>query len=1148
MSRLAHDLASLPPEKYRRLAQLLREKGIDLSRFSIPRRAPGTGRIPLSFAQRRVWFLQQLEPDSGVYQIPLAFRLTGDLGPPALERALDELSRRHEVLRTVILSEAEEPVQSIQPYRPMPLPLVDLSSLPNPAREAEARRIVDAELQRPFDLARGPLVRNALLRHGPREHVLLSVLHHIACDGWSSGIWTRELTAYHEAFSTGRPAALPELPIQYADFALWQREQLRGDLLAGQLAWWKARLHGPLPDLDLPVDRPRPPVQTFRGGRQAIHLEAGPAAALAALSKRQGATLFATLVAGFAALLHRYSGQDDILVICPIANRNRTEIEGLIGMFVNSLVLRIDLSGRPSFAELLGRVRWVLAESLEHQDLPFEKLVEELQPERDLGRHPLSSVMLQLQNAPHELRPSGGVRLAPLAVETGRATFDLALSLWETESGIEGGLVYNQDLFLDTTIRRLRSHLGTLLAGAASAPELRVGSLPLMTPPERHQVLHEWGAAAAPPSSTPLVHRLFEARAREQPEAPALEYEDGAWSYGELEARANRLAHRLLRLCPRPSQTIAVAAASGPLRIQALLAALKAGGCFVCLDPAQPPARLAALLEEVRPAALLVETAVADPAALSTLSAARGAVLVTLDVDSDDAARERMGPGARGAGVLAGYPAGPPSLDLPGDAPAYIAYTSGSTGRPKGIVHSHHSFGAFLRWFQRTFEASAPRRIAQWTPIVFDPALAEIFSALCGGATLCLPPEETRGDPVALSAWLRRGRISLLQAIPGFVAQLLAALEAEPGGTRLPDLERLLLAGEPVPAALAAALLTRFGDRPRLHNLYGPTEAVVATCQTVAGIEAGRGAVPAGRPIDGCEVLVLDAGGGICPAGVQGEVYLRGASLAEGYLRQPAATAESFVPASPGGTAGGRAYRTGDLGRWLPDGTLELAGRRDLQIKLRGRRIEVEEIEAVLSAHPGVARCAVAAVGTGDDDRRLAAWVEPRTGLSVPALRSFLQERVPAYMVPQLFVLLDSLPLTSTGKVDRRALPPVDPSLASGPRVEPVAPRDETESRIAAVWEELLGVRGVGVHDDFFELGGHSLLATRVLNRLRSLFGVTVPLRRFFETRTVARLAEVVTASGAESGPRSEAIGRLLEQVKELSDREVQNLVGGISQ
>ncbi len=1144
--QLPADIAALPPDQYRRLAQILRDKGIDLSRFPIPRRAPGTGQMPLSFAQRRVWFLQQLEPGSGVYQVPLPFRLTGRLAPAALKSALDEIVRRHEALRTVVRSDAEEPLQSVQPFRPARLPFVDLSLLAPSERETEARRIVDAELRRPFDLACGPLVRNLLLRLGPQEHILLSVLHHIACDGWSSGIWTWELTALYQAFYAGHVSPLPELPIQYADFALWQRDRLQGDLLARELDWWKTRLAGPLPLLDLPTDRSRPLAQTFRGGRRPVLLGNELAAALAALSKRHGATLFATLLAGFTALLHRYSGQDDILVICPIANRNRTEIEGLIGMFVNSLVLRVDLTGGPTFAELLGRVRTLLADSLEHQDLPFEKLVEELQPERDLSRQPLSSVMMQLQNAPQELRECAGVRFSPLAVESGRATFDLALSLWETGRGVEGGLVYNEDLFQSTTMQRLQGHFRTLLEGATSAPDRRVATLPLMTPPERDQIVVEWGRPPVAAPSTPPVHRLFEARARERPAAPALAFDGGVWTYGELEERANRLAHHLLlRLRLRPAQPVAVAAASGPLRIQALLAALKAGGCFVCLDTAHPPARLAAMLDEIKPGALLVETSLAA-GELAALTAACTAPLLALDVDE---ARERLGPGARGAGLLGGYAASPPALDVPVEAPAYIAYTSGSTGRPKGIVQSHRSFGAFLRWFQRTFEVAAPCRIAQWTPIVFDPALAEIFSALCGGATLCLPPDGTSADPVAALGWLRQERISLLQAIPSFVAQLAAALdvESEDGG-RLPDLEHLLLAGEPLPAALAGTLLARFPARPRLYNLYGPTEALVASCQHVTEVDAGRRTVPAGRPIDGCRVLVLDAEGEICPAGVRGEVYLEGACVADGYLLRPAETAASFVPGPLPGATARRAYRTGDVGRWLPDGALELVGRRDLQIKLRGRRVEIEEIEAVLSAHPAVGRCALVAVDAGDGDQRLAAWVEPRAAVEMSELRLFLEERVPAYMVPQLFLLLENLPLTSTGKVDRRALPPVNPSLARSSQTPHVAPRTDTEARIAAVWEELLGIRGIGVHDDFFELGGHSLLATRVLNRLRSLFFATVPLRRFFAAPSVAKLAEAVDTFRVRRSQRTEAVARLLEQVQGLSDQEVQKLVKGYEQ
>ncbi|HEX8696633.1 MAG TPA: amino acid adenylation domain-containing protein [Longimicrobium sp.] len=1053
-------------------------------------RADRSRDLPLSFAQERLWFLEQLEPGSPHYNVPQALELAGGVDLPALEAAVKEIVRRHEALRTAFVPGDDGPVQRILPAEGFAVSFADLSLVPTGEREAEADRRIAAEARRPFDLRTGPLVRTTVLRLEPEKHVLLLVFHHAAFDAWSAGVLHGELTALYGAFRRGEPPPLPDLPVQYADFAAWQRGWLAGDELERQLAYWRERLRGAPATLDLAFDRPRPAVQDLRGGTH--HFELSPEAARAARewAAREGATPFMTLLAAFAAVLHRWSGEEDLVVGTPIANRTRPELEALIGFFSNTLALRADVSGDPSFRQLLGRVRETTLEAYAHQDVPFEKLVDELKVERSLSHSPLFQVMFTLQNAPGGALELGDAWIRGREAELGTSRFDLTVGLYEDRNGVGGWVEYATALFDAPTVVRLVSHLDALLRAAAAAPDAPVSALPMLSPAERRLVVETFNATDRPGYEGLVVHDFFARQAARTPDAAAVEWGAERLTYAEVDRRSNRLARRLAKLGVGPDSLVAISLERSLDLPVAVLAVLKAGGGYVPVDPAYPAERAAYMLRDSRAAVLLATSAVA--ARLPET----GTPVVRLDGDAEEIARESAEP--------LRVPLDPESL-------CYVLYTSGSTGRPKGAALPHRALVNLLLWQVRHFGPEPAARTLQFASLSFDPSYLEIFGAWATGGSVVMIDEDSRRDAERLLAHLREHRVERLY-IPFAGLQNLAEA-AEGADARLPALRQVNTAGEALRSTPQLRALFRANPGARLVNQYGPAETHVISAHRLGGDpDAWPLLPPIGLALDNTRLYVLDRHLNPVPPGVPGELYAGGASLGRGYLDRPALTAEKWVPDPFSRTPGERLYRTGDRVRWRTDGELEYIGRVDFQVKIRGFRVEPGEVEAVLGTHPAVREAAVAVRGEGTE-KRLVAYLVPAEG-AAPApseLRAHVASRLPDFMVPAAWVVLERMPLTPTGKVDRRSLPEPEPASAEAGRVPPRTPAEEV---VAGIWERVLGARP-GVHDNFFELGGHSLRATQVVSRLRRAFGVDLPLRALFEAPTVAGLAARAVAARA---------------------------------
>jgi amino acid adenylation domain-containing protein len=1046
------------------------------------------GDLPLSFAQQRLWFLNRLDPDSATYNLSAALRLQGRLDVAALAAALDEVVRRHEVLRTTIADDGREPVQVIHPRQSAGLAVIDLASLPEAERKEVAQRLVLEDLRQPFDLNRGPLLRTSLVRLGEEEHLLLSSMHHIVSDGWSMEVLVREVGTLYRAFALGEPAALPELPIQYADYAVWQRSWLRGEVLAEQVAYWRERLAGAPALLRLPTDRPRPAVQRFRGARVEAWLPPELRFALRAPGQRQGTTLFMVLLAAFTALLRRHTGADDFVVGTPTANRGRAELEGLIGFFVNTLVLRADLSGDPSFEELLSRVRSTALGAYAHQDLPFEKLVEELRPERNLSHSPLFQVMLALQNASPVTLELPGLTLRHEERPQEISKFDLTLTVNETPVGLLCQWRYNRELFDSATMERLADHLRYLVEGITEDPGRLISELPLLGPAERFQLLEDWGRGETVRPGSRCLHEMVEAQAKRRPDAPAVVFDGGELSYAELNGRANRLARRLRRLGVGPEVPVGVCAERSPEMVVGLIAVLKAGGAYVPLDPAYPRERLAWLLSDSGVAVLLTQER------LRTDLPSHTAQAVLLDGEFAESAHNfRTVSGAENL--------------------AYVIYTSGSTGRPKGVLVSHRGLGNLAQAQTRLFGVGPESRVLQFASLSFDASVSEIAMAFYAGAALCLAPRRELLPGQELVELLQRQRITTVTLPPSALAAL---PEAE-----FPDLCTIVVAGEACPVELAR----RWAAGRRLVNAYGPTETTV--CATAAVYDGGD-RLPAGRPIQNTEVYVVDEEGQPAPAGVPGELLVGGIGLARGYHGRPDLTAERFVPHPFVSTPGERLYRTGDLVRFLSTGDLDFLGRIDHQIKVRGVRVEPGEVESALLAQPGVREAVAVAREDGLGPARLVAYVVPAAGadLDPAALRGALAGALPEPLVPAAVVVMKALPLTPNGKVDRKALPAPDGGRSGAQ--EYVAPATELERCLAGLWQEILGLERVGVHDDFFALGGSSITGAMFVNRLQRELGEIVHVVVMFDAPTVAQLASWVADNCPEAVVRlfgPEALG-----------------------
>jgi amino acid adenylation domain-containing protein len=1060
---------------------------------------------PLSFAQEQLWFLQRLEPESSAYNVAGALRLRGALRPEALEASLREISRRHESLRTLFREGAGGlPVQIVLPPPAAGLPVIDLRAAARP--EEVAQRLLRNEARRPFDLAAGPLVRPLLLRLGDDEHLLAAVLHHIISDAWSLRLVLRELAALYRSFAAGEPSPLPEPSLQFADFARWQRRRLAEGRMEAELAFWRQTLAGAPEGLDLPRDRPASAASTHPAGRLPVALAPALAADLRALARRQGWTPFMVLHAAFGALLARLSGEQDIVVGVPVANRTRLEAEALVGFFTNTLALRLDATADPTFRALVRRSRRATLEAFAHQDLPLERLVTALAPRRARGRAPLFQVMLALNDVPAlEGLELPGLALEGVEIAGGDAKFDLTLLLSAGPAGVAGHLEFDRGRFDPTTAERLGGHFLTLLAAAVALPETRLSRLPLLTPPEREQ-LAAWSRSPLPPARPWCVHERVEVRAALHPQAEAVIHDGATLTYGDLLRRSRRVARGLRGLGVGPDVPVGIFLERSLDLAVAILGVLRAGGAYLPLDPAYPAERLGLMLDDAR--APLVLTSEPLRARLPE-SASRIVLIAEL--------------------LAAPEPAGAEALTAvdPGNL-AYVIYTSGSTGRPKGVAMPHGALAALLDWQLRTSQAGAGRTF-QFAALPFDVSFQEIFSAWSAGGSVVLVAETVRRDPPALLRLLSAQRVERL-FLP-FVALQQLALAARPG--EMPShLREVMSAGEQLYVTPQVAALFSGLPGAVLYNHYGPAETHCATWLALRGTPAEWPERPSiGRGVDHARVFLLDRDLAPVPVGVAGEVFVGGAGLARGYLHQPALTAERFLPDPfdevEGWEAGARLYRTGDRAHWLPGGEIEYLGRGDRQVKIRGHRVELAEVEAALARHPALRQAAVAAVGTPAAARRLVGYAVFRADSEPPTfseLRAFLLETLPEAMVPSAWVRLAELPRTPSGKVDRRALPaPVE----VGDEGAFVAPRDPAEEILEGIWREVLGLRRIGVHDDFFELGGHSLLATQVMSRLRDAFGVELPLVRLFEGPTVAELGRAVSVALAAGGAiASEPIAR----------------------
>jgi len=1066
---------------------------------------------PLSFAQQRLWFIDQLEPGGFTYNVPLAARLKGPLDVAALERSLSALVQRHEALRTTFPQVEGRPVQRIAADLALTLRVEVLEGLPEAGREAAVRRRVEEEARRPFDLERGPLLRVGLLRLKADEHVLLLVMHHAICDLWSLGVLERELSALYAAFSAGGEPVPAALPVQYADYALWQREWLKGEVLEAQLAWWKQALAGAPPALELPTDRPRPPVQSSRGALFEVALPPGVSGAVRELSREAGVTPFMTYLAGWYGLLARYSGQADLVVGTPISGRNRRELEGLIGFFANTLALRVQVSGEASFRALLGRVREACLGAYAHQDVPFEQLVDALQPARDRSRSPLFQVMfLHQEAAPFSgLSLPGGV-VEGLSFEPGVAKFDLTLFVRETADGLVSVWEYNTELYDEATVARMAAHYARLLEGGVSRPEQRLASLPLMDEAERRRVLVEFNDTKALYAPASGVHELFEAWADRTPEAVAVSFGQERLTYGELNRKANRLAHHLRGLGVGPDVPVGLCVKRSLELAVGVLGILKAGGAYVPLDPAYPAERLALMLGASRAPVLLTQRHLAD-----SLPASEAKRLL-LDVEE---------------GAWAGCAEANPERVSGPEALAYVIYTSGSTGVPKGVAMHHRPLLNLIRW-QVERSAEKPRTL-QFSALSFDVSFQEMLSTWGAGGELVLIAEELRLEARALLEKMDSSGVQRL-FLP-FVALQNLAEEADREGLAPRALKEVITAGEQLRVTPALRrLMKRLGGV--LENQYGPTETHVATAYRLEGEPEQWPEVPSiGGPIANTSVHLLDGNGEPVPVGVVGELYIGGVAVARGYLHRPELTQERFVPDGYGAKPGGRLYRTGDYARYLADGSIEFLGRKDAQVKVRGFRIELAEVEAVLARYPAVRDCIVEAKEGGAGGKRLVAYVVPAApisprppgegrgegaespGLKPEELRTWLKQRLPEYMVPSAFVRLESFPLTPSGKVDRKSLPAPEVSRHE-PSRSLVGPRTALELQLVRLWEELLGIHPIGVQDNFFELGGNSLLVIRLLSRIRAVTGRNLPVAALFQNATVEHLAGLLRE---EAGPWS---------------------------
>jgi len=1081
------------------IEQYLRGKINQAARDSIPRRDPKT-RPQLSFAQERLWFLDQLMPGSPVFNVPMVVRLSGKINLDALQRAVSEIIRRHEVLRTRVATTDGEPLPTFATDIDNRIEVVDLTSDESARADAESRHLANAAALEPFDLARGPLIRTKLFRLSERESVFVVTMHHLVSDGWSLLLFFKELSILYDSFARGGNSPLSELSVQYADYARWHREWLCDETLDRQLSYWKKQLAGELPVLDLPRDRPRPAVQSYNGAREVINLSSALTRSLNELGRGQHASLFMTLLAAFKILLHRLSGQTDIIVGSPIANRPRTETENLIGFFLNNLALRSDLSGDPTFLQFLSQIRQTALDAYANQDVPFEKLLEELRPERDLSRTSIFQVYFNLFNFSDRIQLPGRDSIsfvdAWLQSEETLSKFDLTLYAGVDGAELKLALVYNTDLFDHERMAEMLRQFKWLLEQIAASPFQKISSYSLLTPA---------AAPLVPNPSQPLdkhssesITVLFSQQVQRRPDSVAVVDTEQSWSYNELAARSNRLANHLLEIGVRRGEVVAIYAHRSAPLVAAILAVLKAGAAFTILDPAFPEARLIEFLRIVSPRALIqIETAGAMADALENfLDASDGCRRVRVSANGEAAASARCA-------------ATTPNVPIAADDLAYIAFTSGSTGAPKGVMGRHGPLTLFSAWAVEEFGLDERDRFCMFSGLAHDPLHRDIFTPLQLGGRVCIPDPRHLEAPDRLRAWMRKQKITIANLTPA-MAQLLCE-QFQPGEDTIESLRFSFLVGD-ILRPRDVARLRQLAPRVTCVNLFGATEtqrAVGYYLTTAAnGDNYSKQALPLGKGIKDVQLLVLNQNRELCGAGELGEIYFRSPHLARGYLSDESLTRERFIRNPFTNNESDRLYRTGDLGRYLPDGNVEHAGRADRQIKIRGFRIEPGEIEAALLRTGQIREAAVIAHQTADVSSLIAYVVPGDTSATAGALRQALRDQLPEYMVPQSFVTLKTLPLTPNRKLDRRALPLPREIQRAAPADE--RPRSMTEARLARIWSSVLGIASIGIHENFFEMGGHSLLAVRLFAAIEKQFGKRLPLATLFRAPTVRELSALL--------------------------------------
>ncbi|MDF5726641.1 MAG: amino acid adenylation domain-containing protein [Rhizonema sp. PD38] len=1104
MSDLSKRILELSPEKQKLLLQRLQKKQEQICPQTQILKAPRkSNSFPLSFAQARLWFLDQLEYSKIAYNISQSMHLKGRLNVAALEQSFHEVVMRHEILRTTFATVNGQLVQAIASSPNFTISVIDLTELPD-IHTSQVQYLATKESKQPFDLTKGPLLRVKLLKLSETEYVLLLVMHHIVSDAKSCGIFVQEIAVLYEAFLAGKVSPLPDLSIQYIDFAYWQRQWLQQSELKEQLAYWKQQLANLPPALALPTDKPRPAVQSFAGATTCFHLSLSLSRKLHKLSQAEGVSLFMTLLAAFQTLLYRYTTQEDICIGLPIDNRERREIEKLIGCFINTLVLRTDLSGHPSFRELLSRTREVALGAYAHQDLPFEKLVEELQPERNLSYSPLFRVMFVLWSTPMPVLKLPGLSVSPLEINSGTARFDLTLALAETQQGLNGSIEYNTDIFYADTITRMVGHFQTLLESIVANPDQQLLDLPILTEIERHQLLVEWNSTQTNYPQDRCIHRMFEAQVELTPDAIAVIFEDEQLTYRVLNQRANQLAHYLQVLGVGPEILVGICIERSVEMVVGLLGILKAGGAYVPVDPTYPQTRLSFILSDSQVSVLLTtENLVVQlpeqKARVLCLDSQNS--IITLESEEN------------------------PVSNVHASNLAYVIYTSGSTGKPKGTMNTHRGISNRLRWMQDVYQLTAGDRILQKTPFSFDVSVWEFFCPLLTAGCLVVAQPGGHQDSAYLIRLIVQHNISILH----FVPSMLQVFLQEQGLEHCSCLRKVICSGEVLPFKLQEQFFTRL--KCELYNLYGPTEAAIDV--TYWQCESGnhRKIVPIGRPIANTQIYILNAHLQPVSTGTSGEIYIGGISLARGYLTHPILTAEKFIPNPFSNEPGARLYKTGDLARYLSDGNIEYLGRLDHQVKIRGFRIELGEIEAVLSQHSEVQQTVVIDQEDHSSNKRLVAYIVPQPGTTpaVSNIRHFLQEKLPKYMLPSAFVMLEALPLTSNGKIDRQQLPQPE-KLAPELATTYVAPQSPEEKMIATVWQAVLNVEKVGIYDNFFDLGGHSLLVVQVHSKLQEVFNKHISIVDLFTYPTISFLARYLSQEYSEQ-PNVEHNGKSISEI-----------------